>query len=228
MSAVVVLLASPLLGPAVWSPVAEELLRRGWTVVGPPAPPVAPRSPEDVLDAVLAALPSDRDLILVPHSNAGLYVPALTQRRRVAGFVFVDAGLPAATGPVALAPPAFLDFLTTKADADGLLPLWTHWWDEDVSSLFPDAPTKARVEAEQSRLPLSYFRGSVPVPPGWDDRPGAYLAFGDTYADERADAVARGWPVTTLAGEHLHQLIDPAGVTAALLALFAELGLSQR
>src|SRR6185369_9381836 len=157
MSPVVVLLASPLLGPAVWSPVAEELRRRGWTVVGPPAPPVAPRSPDDVLDTVLAALPTDRELILVPHSNAGLYVPALTQRRRVAGFVFVDAGLPAATGLAALAPPAFLDFLTTKADADGLLPLWTQWWDEDVSSLFPDAPTQARVEAEQQRLPLSYF-----------------------------------------------------------------------
>ena len=219
MTAVVVLLPSPLLGPAVWSPVADELSRRGWTVVVPPASPVAPRSPDDVLAAVLAALPADRELILVPHSNAGLYVPALTARRRVAGFVFVDAGLPSPAGAVALAPPGFLDFLTTKADADGLLPLWTDWWDEDVSALFPDAPTQARVVAEQRRLPLSYFGQSVPVPAGWDERPGAYLAFGDTYADERADAAGRGWPVTTMAGEHLHQLVDPAGTARHILEL---------
>ena len=47
----------------------------------------------------------------------------------------------------------------------------------------------------------------MPTPPGWERLPAAYLAFGDTYADERAEAVRRGWPVETLPGLHLHQLV---------------------
>ena len=64
----------------------------------------------------------------------------------------------------------------------------------------------------------------MPSPPGWEDLPAAYLAFGDTYADERADAARRGWPVATLQGLHLHPLVDPAGVAEALEGLLARLG----
>lgn len=173
----------------------------------------------------LAALPADRDLILVPHSNAGLYVPALTTRRRVAGYVFVDAGLPADGTSVALAPPAFRDFLGGKADADGLLPPWTRWWDSpDVAALFPDAAARELVEREQQRLPLSYFGGSLPVPGGWDERPGAYLAFGDTYDSERKAAAARGWRVATLPGQHLHTVVAPEQVAREMDALLTAIG----
>jgi hypothetical protein len=34
------------------------------------------------------------------------------------------------------------------------------------------------VEQDQQRLPLSYFVDALAVPQGWDQRPGAYLAFG--------------------------------------------------
>jgi hypothetical protein len=60
------------------------------------------------------------------------------------------------------------------------------------------------------RLPLSYFQGALAVPRGWDERPGAYLAFGDTYTAERDDAAQRGWPMRTLPAGHLHQLTIPA------------------
>jgi pimeloyl-ACP methyl ester carboxylesterase len=49
---------------------------------------------DDVLDAFLAALPADQEVDLVPHSNAGAFVPALTVRRPVAPVVFVDAVFP--------------------------------------------------------------------------------------------------------------------------------------
>jgi hypothetical protein len=226
------LLPSPLLGPAVWSPVAADLADKGWPVVLPPRPPAPPRSPDDVLRHLLAALPADRDLVLVPHSNAGLYVPALTMRRRVEGYVFVDARLPPAAGEVPLAPPDLVDALTEKTDRDdhrdsgGLLPPWTRWWDEaDVAALFPDTHTRERVEAEQWRIPMTYFRSTVPVPTGWDRKPGAYLAFGETYASERERAANRNWPVSTVPGDHLHQLVDPAGVASALNRLLAAIGL---
>jgi len=193
-------------------------------VVTPSKAATAPRSPADVLHHFRAALPSGDDLVLIPHSNAGLYVPALTVRRRVAGYVFVDAGVPASGGRAPLAPPAVLGLLARLADDNGLLPPWSRWWDEaDVAPLFPTTAVREQIEREQQRLPLSYFSESLPVPSGWDDKPGAYLAFGDTYALDRSEAAARGWPVTTLSGKHLHMLVDPQQVATEIDALLPKI-----
>jgi hypothetical protein len=135
------------------------------------------------------------------------------------------AGAGAAAGSVPTFPGDMYDFIAIKADSDGMLPPWTSWWDPaDVTSLFPSTEVRESVQRAEPRLPLSYFRESVPVPAGWDSHPGAYLAFGDTYAKERSDAAARGWPVRTLPGEHLHMLVDPEQVTAELVTLLAALG----
>ena len=223
---ILVLLPSPLLGPAVWGPVAAGLASRGYEVHMAAAPPTAPRVPNDVLDHFLSAVPADRDVILVPHSNAGLYVPALAEQRHVVGAVFVDAALPSGDGDIPLAPPELLTMLAAKAEADGVLPPWTAWWDEsDVASLFPTPAVRAQIERQQLRLPLTYFAAELPVAPGWDtELAGAYLAFGDTYADERALAAARGWPTATLPGSHLHMLVDPATVTQEVRALLEAIG----
>lgn len=226
MDAVVCLLPSPLLGPACWRPVGGVLSERGFAVaLGGPVSGNAPRTGADALASYLAAIPADRDVVLVPHSNAGLFVPSLSVRRRIAGYVFVDAGLPLdGADRVPMIPPEFYQMLAGKVDGDGLLPPWTQWWDEDsVSELFPDAGTRAEVEREESRLPLSYFAETVPVPSGWAERPAAYLAFGDTYAAERAAAATRGWPVATLVGEHLHMLVEPVEVADAITDLIDRL-----
>jgi hypothetical protein len=220
------LLPSTLLGPSCWRPVADALSDRGLAVAVTPQPPRAPRCAADALGAYLAAIPSDRDVVLVPHSNAGVFVPSLAAQRRTAGYVFVDAGLPPDAGSfVTMIPAEFYDLLAGKAADEGLLPPWTQWWDDEaLLGLFPDARTREVVEREQHRLPLSYFDERVPVPADWPARPGAYLAFGDTYAAERAAAVARGWPVMTLPGEHLHMLVDPEGVASAITDLMAKIG----
>jgi hypothetical protein len=218
---------SPLLGPAVWQPVAARLRVHGWRVVAPPPAKAAPRTPDDVLRSFLRPLPAHQDLVLIPHSNAGLYVPRLTAERHVVAFVFVDAGLPDRYGRVPLAPRPFLDFLAQRADDEGLLAEWTNWWDEaDVAALFPNAKVREQVEREQHRLPLSYFNQSLLVPSDWDHSPGAFLAFGDTYISDRRAAAARGWPVTTLSGAHLHMLVDPQGVAAEINALLLAIGVA--
>lgn len=228
MTPVVAFLPSPLLGPSVWAPVADVLAARGWSTLTC-APPPDPAGGQNVLETFASALPVDGDVVLVAHSNAGAYVPALTTQRSVVGVVFVDAVLPPSRGRIPLAPLAFLDFLRQKADVNGVLPVWTDWWPEpEVTPLFPDRETQARIESEQHRLPVSYFEGSLPVPEGWDDRPAAYLAFGDTYEEERSEARRRGWPVTTLSGEHLHLLVDPQQVATDLLDLLGSLGLIGR
>jgi hypothetical protein len=219
-----VLLASPLLGPAVWAPVAERLEAHGWDVLVPSRYDEV-TSPEDVLDRLAADLPPNDPLLLVPHSNAGLYVAAIAAARDVRGVVFVDAGLPADAATTPTAPPSFREFLGALADEEGLLPVWTHWWPpEEVGELFPDRRLQALVEAEQVRLPLVYFDAEVPSPPGWEQLPAAYLAFGDAYANEAARAARAGWPVETLAGRHLHLLADPVGVSGALEGLLGRLG----
>jgi hypothetical protein len=219
------LLPSPLLGPLAWQPVAQLLAAQGWDIVTFPTVTAVPTA-QAVLDTFLDALPVHRELVLIPHSNAGAYVPALTAQRSVVGIVFVDAVLPPKRGRIPLAPHAFLDYLRGKADADGMLPAWTDWWEEaDVAALFADSGTRARIEREQPRLPLSYFEDSLPVPEGWDNRPAAYLAFGDTYSCEREEAERRQWPVITAPGMHLQLINDPLQVATDLLNLMSRIGI---
>lgn len=220
----VALLASPLLGPAVWQPVAQALRQRGVDVVAAAASRPT-RSAADVRQRFLADVPADRDVVAVPHSNAGAYVPALVAQRRVVASVFVDAVLPPRAGHIALAPPELVEMLVDLADEQRMLPPWTAWWGEDgVTELFPSDAVRRQVEAEQQRLPLTYFTESMPVAPGWDDRPCGYLSFGDTYAAEHQEAAARGWPVARLDGMHLHMLHSPDAVAAAVLELLRRLG----
>ena len=223
----VVFLPSPLLGPAVWEPVADVLGQRGWfTTVAPVAPGIL--SASDVQDMFDEALKCIEEPVLVAHSNAGLFVPWLTGRHRITAGVFVDAGFPSAPGPVAISPPWFYDSLRDKADDSGFLPPWTDWWgSSDFRSLVPGSRLRAAVSKEAQCLPLSYFRGTVPVPAGWDELPCGYLAFGDTYAEERQVAVDRGWPVRTIAGRHLHMLVDPETVATSIVDLLERLGVSK-
>jgi hypothetical protein len=223
-STTLALLPSPLLGASVWTPVADRLRHRGWTVVEATTPST-PASAQDVLESLLVSLPDEPPLVLVPHSNAGLYVPALARRIFVVGTVFVDAALPPQHGEAKLAPPALYEFLRERADEAGLLPPWTQWWaDADVAALFPDAQARAEVEAEQPRVPLSYFETRLEIPSTWADVPSAYVAFGDTYADDILRAQRSGWPVSTLAGLHLHMLVEPDSVATAVTDMLGALG----
>ncbi len=181
------LVPSPLLGPAAWASTADWLAREGHRARVVDTTGV--RAPGELVEVVVAAAGSD-PVVLVPHSNAGLAAPAVGTRVDLRATVFVDAALPLSAGHTAMAPPGLLTMLEGMAGDDGLLPPWTEWWD-DLTGLFPDGDSRAAVEAGQPRLPLAYFTGELPVPDGWADRPSAYLAFGETYAEEIAFARER-------------------------------------
>jgi hypothetical protein len=220
------LLPSPLLGPLAWEPVRDALWARRLEafVVSLPS---HPETPNDVLDAFVAGVPVGDGVVLVPHSNAGLYAPAVAAAVGAAATVFVDAATPTDADSVALAPPDFYAFLTTLADADGWLPPWSQWWDPaDVDGLFPSKEWSRHVAEHEPRLPLTYFSATVAVPDGWAERPCAYIAFGDTYADEIGLARQNGWPVRVLPGEHLQLLHDPASVAHEIVTRAAELGVA--
>jgi hypothetical protein len=162
------------------------------------------------------------DLVLT-HSNGGRYAALAAPGIPV---VHIDAALPPASGEaVPMAPPAMLEHLTELADDDGLLPPWSRWWpDEDFAEVLPDDAQRADLREHERRMPLSYFRSRLGAPTGWADQPQAYLAFGETYAEETAFACGHGWPTTVLDGAlHLHHLVDPDAVAAAVLDLTARL-----
>lgn len=218
---VIALMASALLGPAAWERVEHELESRGWDVVtAPPADEADPMTPTEAALAYATAIPADRNVILVPHSNAGNFVPTLIEIRSVIAVVFVDAVIPVTSGIQALAPASLLSRVEPLADDDGILPPWTEWFDEaDVARLFPDPATRFHIEAQQPRLPVEFLRGELTVEPGWDRTPGGYLAFGRTYASDIARAKALSWPIIQQEGGHLNMLVDPVGVTDAILEL---------
>jgi hypothetical protein len=145
MAASFVLLHSPSVGPRTWQPVAHRLAELGWEATVPSllhitdqGPPYWPR----VVEAVRAGLDTaehGQRLVLVAHSNAGLFLPVITAALpgQVLGSIFVDAALPPASGAAPVAPPELLALLRDKASG-GLLSRWTDWWDEDqVAPLFP-------------------------------------------------------------------------------------------
>ncbi len=221
------LMPSPLLGSAIWTPLVPALEHRGRTVGSITGFPPTVSDPDDVLNCYLDSVPCEPDVVLVAHSNAGLYLPLVAAACRAAALVFVDAGLPSGDDSMAVAPPELLDFLHQKADETGVLPPWTQWWEPaDRAELFTDPKLQEQVEREQLRLPVSYFAARIRIPTGWDRVPAAYLSFGDTYARQRADAESRGWPVRSLSGHHLHMTVDPEGVAAAIDGLLDEVGVT--
>ncbi|MFC4068383.1 alpha/beta hydrolase [Actinoplanes subglobosus] len=237
MDTAYVLMHSPLVGPSTWGPVARRLPNAvvpSFLHLADAEPPFWPLVAATVAEAA-GRLPRDTAVVLVAHSNAGRFMPVVVEAvdRTVEACVFVDASLPARRGMTPGVSPALLETARRKADG-GRLPPWSQWWDqEEIARMFPDPQTMRAICEEQPRLPLSFFEQPIPVPDGWDERPCAFLTFredrtGSNDAAEDAtegddpkvrDARERGWPVASLPGRHLHQLVDPDAVAEAIRKL---------
>jgi hypothetical protein len=229
----VLLLPSPLLPRLSAVPFLDALTGRLWDAhrvevrVGVAAFPAAPPDAHTVLVAFQRSVRTERPDLVLTHSNGGRYAALAAPGIPV---VHVDAALPPERGEATLAPEGLLDHLAGMADDDGLLPPWSRWWpEEDVAQVLPDAAARGDLREHEGRMPLSYFRSRLGAPAGWAKEPQAYLAFGETYAEETAFARAQGWPTRVLEGAlHLHHLVDPDAVADAVLDLAAALGGSVR
>ncbi|MGI9005830.1 MAG: alpha/beta hydrolase [Streptosporangiaceae bacterium] len=230
---VYVLIHSPSVGPETWLPVAARLRQAGHEVVVPSllgvgdgGAPYWPRAVAAVRDALGQAGPS-QPAVLVPHSNAGLFLPLIADgmEHPLAGTVFADASIPSDRDATTAAEEEFLPFLRGLAGPGGLLPRWTDWWPEqDVEALLPDPAVRPAIVAGQPRLPLDFYLQLIPQPRGWAARPSGYLLFSAGYALLADQARERGWPVAVTEGEHLHQVVDPDAVARAITDLAASFG----
>lgn len=217
-----VLLGSVFLPGTTFGPLADALAGRGHRVRVASAERAS--TADDVLAAYRAAVGESRPgAIAVAHSNAGAYVPALAATARLGAVAFMDAVLPEADGAVQPTVRADLAERMRPLVVDGRLPRWTDWWPrKDVVALFPDEQTFADVQAVTPRVPVGYLDTAVDVPTGWTvGLKGAFLAFGETYAEERRRAESLGWPTETMSLAHLGHLQQPKEVARELLRLVA-------
>ena len=227
-----VLVHSPLVRGLTWSPVAEELRRRGMEALTPALQqdddarePFLKQHARSVAHA-LRTLLADRPVILAGHSGAGPILPAirLEAGRPVAAYLFVDAGLPE-NGEPRLGSGDLAQHLRELNARGDRFPNWT---DEHLRAVVPDPGLRRDLLAELRPQPWAFWEGPIPVFAGWPDVPCAYLRFAPNSAYDTAAAEARrhGWLYAELSGGHFHMLVDPTAVTEALLHLVR--GLTQR
>lgn len=227
MSRLLVLVHAPVLGPASWLPVAGELSAAGHHVVVPSltgftadGPPYARRLAALAAEQVPAR--SEDTIVLVAHSGAGALVAQLSAAIGAVDVtaIFVDAALPGPAGAGPVLSGEFLPYLREIASG-GLVPPWHQWWPgEDLSPLFPDEPTRRAVTSQARALPLAFFEEVLPPAAGnWPPRRAGYLLFSEAYRPQAEQAARLGWPVSEVPGQHLHMLVSPAEVAAAIADL---------
>jgi hypothetical protein len=227
MARVIVLVHAPVLGPGSWAGVAHELSHAGNRVVAPSlagfadgGAPFTPRLVSRVAGQVRCG--DGDDVVLAVHSGAGVFVPhlVLALGGGDATAVFVDAALPRQADPGTVVDAGFLPYLRELA-IGGVVPPWPQWWPgEDLAPLFPDEAARQAVTSQAQPLPFAFFEELVPVlPDGWPSCRAAYLAFSEPYRRQAGEAAQAGWPVRELPGEHLHMLVDPRAVAAAIMGL---------
>ncbi len=221
MTTRLLLVHSPLIGPASWDLVAVSLAGQGYQVSIPDltgtvagGPPYCSRQAE-----VIARGAAGQPVIFIGHSGAGpLLAAAGAIAGRASGYVYVDAGLPIPGKTwMETVPPDLAAQVREMADDHGWLPPWPQWWgDEELAALIPDPGTRKRFVGGCPRLPLAMFEEIHPPAPGWPDTPAAYLLLSEAYRDEADRARALGWPVAEHPSHHLALLTDPGPIAAAL------------
>ncbi|MGZ4609849.1 MAG: hypothetical protein ACXV2H_06295 [Actinomycetes bacterium] len=233
----IVLAHSPLTGPDAWGAMPDALRDRGAEVVvldaDDAAPPYAQSYVADAARQITAAAPT-APLVLVGYSGAGYLLPQIgsTQRaarRALAGYVFLDAGIPHARGATRLGlmrseDTDFAAELDALLDAGGVFPTWT---DDDLRDLVPDDAVRGALVRSLRPRGRDFFVEPLPHPPDWPDAPVGFLKLSMAYDGPARSARSRGWTVLEAPrdqpGGHLATCADPTGVAALLLDLIGRL-----
>lgn len=213
-----ILIHSPLVGPSSVVPTANALGILGFEAHVPT--PDALRGlttwrewPLRLLDA----LPELDDPVLVGHSAGGLLAAYLAGSLKAKSFICLDAMMPPECGVTPPVESDFLNFVQSLPSKDGLLPIWTDWWDRDLLADAPMSPDlKVAILDELPRLPLAWFADSFEMPT-WSCAKRGFIQTSPAFRDEAKRAEERGWPVTRLTGTHLHPALAPKDTAKALV-----------
>jgi Alpha/beta hydrolase family len=218
VSATLLFVHSPLIGPSTWAATAQELGTRGFRCQLPDLrnvftadPPYYPKLAAVAAEAVAGSDP----VVLLGHSAAGSLLPAIADAiaGRTRGAIYIDALLPhPARSWLDTAPPELRRQLHDMAD-DGLLPPWPDWLPPGtIEKLLPD-PALRRVFIEEiPRVPVSYFAEKAPVTRSWDAVPCALARLSAAYDDAADEAERLGWWVVRRDWDHLRMLTAASAV----------------
>ena len=237
---IIALIHSPLVGPFTWSLVALVLRKQGWTVSLPmlsdrddSAIPHYEQHAQQIIEA-LAKYPSTQPVLWVGHSGAGLRLPVYRHAisNPVAGYIFVDAGIPHHAPPSGLSQLEFMarDEADSDSDSDGdaaaelqyLLDQgerFPNWTEAMLSDEIPNPTLRAALMAELQPHGQRYFNEPLPVFADWPDARCGYIHFSSAYNRAADDARQMGWPVAHISGGHFHMIVNPMRVARAIVDL---------
>jgi alpha/beta hydrolase family protein len=232
LNTALVLIHSPLVGALTWSRVGKELHRRGYAVCLPHLAdsdevPLPYWEQEAAFAArYISEVPLDAPLVLLAHSGAGPILPAIrgVVRHQVQAYLFVDAGIPRDRATrldlMALESRERAQKFREHLGGGGTFPNWS---EDDLQDILPDSQTRRALLAEVNPRGRQFFDEPIPAFAGWDNTPCGYIQFSAAYASQAALAREKGWRVTELAGGHFHMLVDPKGVTNAIVEMASAL-----
>jgi hypothetical protein len=233
VSAQVALVSSPLLGPFVWSRVARKMKDAGIPAIAATPKdssedrPWWERHARSVASAIGQTAPT-APVLLVGHSGAGPLLPAIAgfAKRPVAGYLFVDAGIPRHSErrieAMRREDPGFADELLSNLQDGGSFPTWTM---EDLEDVLPAEDDRRRLLREVRPRGLDFFSEPTPTSASWPDAPCGYVRLSAAYDVPAIEAARAGWPVRRLDGGHFQMLVDPTTLTQTLLDVIAEMGM---
>jgi hypothetical protein len=228
MHPTIVLIPSPLNGPLMWAPVSRALQARGVATLiadlqdDPESP--APYWVQHAASVAreLGRLQPATEIILAGHSGTGPLLPAIGafSPHPLAGYLFVDAGLPI-PGQSRLEEfedtlPELGTELRQQLEAGGRYPEWT---DEDAREILPDEGLRRGILAELRPRGLRFFTEPFPRFGGWPDAPCGYIRFSSAYDQPAAQARSLGWAYREFDAGHFHMAVAPDAVADVVLSI---------
>lgn len=222
------LLPSPLLGTSSWLGVAAALERRQQEAIIARTTMTTTATLDHVtpwVDQILEIPVPDDDLAVtvVAHSAAVPRVPYVAHRLyekgwNIASFICVDGRFPDGRA-FTVSEPTFGPMLDSIVRPDDYLPPWPRWWGSLIEGLVVDPAARDQVFGEARPIPRTWFDQGCAVPEMPDTIGRAFLSFGPGYAESCKRAAAEGWLTYHLAGDHLHQVVEPEAVANTLVAI---------
>lgn len=227
------LIHSPLVVAATWTPTAAQLRQLGHDVVVPDLTPALASDQTDhasrQADLVVASVESG-PVVLVGHSGAGPLLPVIAdrlvqQRISVTASVFVDAGLPhPGRSRLDVSPAALVEQLR-QMTVDGWLPPWASWWPPEILlALLPERHQRDRLVQSSPRLPVTLFDETLPAANEGHLGVCCYLRLSSAYDDFATRAERAGWPIRRIDAHHLAILTAPQQIAETLQALVRRAG----
>lgn len=223
MTARLVLLHSPLLGPLTWRAVAQALAARGREAETPAWPRLSTLGADcyaALANGMAATLGRGDGAIVVAHSGAGALIPSVAALAEgtLKGVIYCDAILPhPGLSWFDTAPPQLGAQLRAGAE-EGRLPPWDRWWPPGaLEKLVPEMGLRMALVDELEPIPVDYFEELAPELEF--AAPGAYLQLSGAYIEESQICGRRGWPVVRLPLHHLAMLTHAEAVANAIEGL---------